>query len=233
MRVQQTQYAGKTCARLVILKALQDAGAKGVALKELLALHSKSAMLKALTQGRQAGEWFSHKMRTDETKHAAHYWLKREDMEASRAACAAAQKIARRQAETLRCRVYRQAKRAGLVKPRPVKAEKPMQAQKEPKAPKPPKLVKVTAAKPPKPPKAAKPPKVLKLAPSKPKEAVCPFKDAPATNPRNVKPVALPGCQVERFKPTGEERFFSSLAVGNYLRSDSALARAYAQGGAL
>lgn len=54
------------------------------------------------------------------------------------------------------------------------------------------------------------------------------FKLAPPTNPHNVKPVQLPGCKVERFKATGDELFFSSLSVGNYLRSDSAISRAYA-----
>jgi hypothetical protein len=123
--------------------------------------------------------------------------------------------------------MYRQAKRAGLVKPRPVKAEKPkVKAEKKPKP------VKVAKVKPPKVAKVKKAPKPIVLKAEKPKKAD-PFKVATATNPRNVKPVQLPGCQVERFKPTGEERFFSSLAVGNYLRSDSALARAYAQGGAL
>ncbi len=223
MRVQQTQYAGKTCARLVILKALQDAGAKGVALKELLTMHSQAGLLKALTLGRQAGQWFSHKMPTGETKHAARYWLTREDMEASLQATRERVKEARRLAHAKRMRQARADKRAGIVKPpKPPKAPKPPKVKAE-KKPKPVKVAKV------KPPKVAKVklPKPIVLKADKPKKAD-PFKVATATNPRNVKPVQLPGCQVERFKPTGEERFFSSLAVGNYLRSESAIARAYA-----
>jgi hypothetical protein len=223
VRVQQTQYAGKTCARLVILKALQDAGAKGVALKELLTMHSQAGLLKALTLGRQAGQWFSHKMPTGETKHAARYWLTREDMEASLQATRERVKEARRLAHAKRMRQARADKRAGIVKPpKPPKAPKPPKVKAE-KKPKPVKVAKV------KPPKVAKVklPKPIVLKADKPKKAD-PFKVATATNPRNVKPVQLPGCQVERFKPTGEERFFSSLAVGNYLRSESAIARAYA-----
>lgn len=228
MRVETLSYRGKPCARLVILQALKAAGKAGIELKDLLTMHSQAGLLKALTLGRQAGQWFSHKMPTGETKHAARYWLTREDMEASLQATRERVKEARRLAHAKRMRQARADKRAGIVKPRPVKAEKPIKAHKEPKAPKPPKPVKVAKVKPPKVAKVKKAPKPIVLKADKPKKAACPFKDAPATNPRNVQPVEIPGCQVERFKPTGEERFFSSLAVGNYLRSESAIARAYA-----
>jgi hypothetical protein len=224
VRVETLSYRGKPCARLVILQALKAAGKAGIELKDLLTMHSQAGMLKALTLGRQAGQWFSHKMPTGETKHAARYWLTREDMEASLQATRERVKEARRLAHAKRMRQARADKRAGIVKPpKPPKLPKPPKV----KAEKNPKPVKVAKVKPPKVAKVKKAPKPIVLKADKPKKAD-PFKVATATNPRNVKPVQLPGCQVERFKPTGEERFFSSLAVGNYLRSESAIARAYA-----
>ena len=216
-------------ARDRILSALKAAGPEGVAYSDLLRLAGAKAIAKALLEGRKAGLWCSNGRKNDLTRYYLDPAHMRVAVEFARAAA--------RTAKAARNNALARARRAEKAKARPVKVrepkERPMQARKQPKA-----IQQAQNLR--KPARAALTlEKLMHPAPwwtvleaEKPKKAN-PFKDAQPTNPRNVKPVALPGCQVERFKPTGEERFFSSLAVGNYLRSDSALARAYAQGGAL
>lgn len=77
-----------------------------------------------------------------------------------------------------------------------------------------------------KPPKTPKPAKsiVAKTPPKKPANAA---PQGEATNPRNVKPTVLPGFTGDRWQVKATP-FFAALTPGSYLKSDSAVARAYA-----
>lgn len=48
-----------------------------------------------------------------------------------------------------------------------------------------------------------------------------------ATNPNNVQPVVCPGANVERFRPTRVEPYFSALTPGSYAAGDTWAARVY------
>ena len=66
--------------------------------------------------------------------------------------------------------------------------------------------------------------KLLVLKPSRPKPA---GPHGEAINPHNVQPVVCPGANVERFRPTRVEPYFSALTPGSYAAGDTWAARVY------
>lgn len=74
---------------------------------------------------------------------------------------------------------------------------------------------------------AKKPASVRGLAPSKPRPIVSPFASATPIFPAGLKITVCPSSTDNRFKPDRVEPVFSALALGNYLRTGSAIERAY------
>lgn len=101
------------------------------------------------------------------------------------------------------------------------RAPKP-KAVREPKPARAPRPVKVKATKPTKEPKPIALPKAKQAAPKQ-----VSFAEVSAINPHGIKPAKVSGFKPRDFS-AGAPPLFRSLAFGNYLPGDSAIARAYA-----
>jgi hypothetical protein len=193
-------------ARGRILAALTAAGSDGVAYVDLLRLAGAKAIAKALIAGRKEGLWCSNRRRNNLTR----YYTNPADMLAAAQASRQEARAAKRAKDDARAKAKRAAKR-----------------QAKPAAPRP-------RAEPEAKPVTQRP----VAAVAAPKLATKPQAPTPAPEPRPV--VIPPGLCVHR-TPTPPSRYavsrvepiFSGLPVGMYHPAESALARAYAQGGAL